>query len=327
MREAAFVKKNRDRWVQFEDSLKKSSKLSPDDLADLYLQLVNDLSFAKSYYPKSNITIYLNDLARKAHFFIYKNKKEKSNRIITFWKYEFPLMFAQYHKELLLSFLFFLLACAIGFFSVFQDQNFARIVMGNEYVDMTLENIKKGDPMAVYHRENEVLMFMYITFNNIRVGFYAFVSGLFTPLLTFVILFKNGIMLGSFDGFLITQGVGLRGNAIVWIHGVIEIFVIIVCGTAGLILGNSILFPKTYTRIQSLQKAASDGLKICFSTVPFFVCAGFLESFVTRHSLMPLWVAIVIICITLCIIIFYFIIYPIWLKKKFGNYEQLFGEI
>ncbi len=52
------------------------------------------------------------------------------------------------------------------------------------------------------------------------------------------------------------------------------------------------------------------------STVPFFIVAGFLEGFVTRHTEMPDWLAILIIASSLTLIIYYYIIYPIQLNKK-----------
>jgi len=52
------------------------------------------------------------------------------------------------------------------------------------------------------------------------------------------------------------------------------------------------------------------------STVPFFIIAGFLEGFVTRHTEMPDWLAIFIIFGSLALIIFYYVIYPYQLHKK-----------
>ncbi len=64
------------------------------------------------------------------------------------------------------------------------------------------------------------------------------------------------------------------------------------------------------------------GLKIMLSTIPFFIVAGFLEGFVTRHTEMPDWLAILIILISLVAIIFYYVIYPIQLTKQ----HQQHGE-
>ncbi|WP_128330462.1 stage II sporulation protein M [Apibacter sp. HY039] len=322
MREAAFIKKNKERWSNFETALKNIKPLVPDELADLYLQVINDLSFSQTYYPKSKTTIYLNDLARKAHFSIYKNKKENSGRIIDFWKYELPFLFRGYQKDLLLSFIIFLVSVAIGFFSVYQNIDFTRIILGDNYVDTTIENIKNGDPAGIYHSSSAIEMFITITLNNIRVGFNAFVSGILTPAVPIALLFYNGVMLGAFDGFFIQHEVGIRANSIIWIHGVFEIFVIVVCGSAGIILGKSVLFPKTFSRLQSIKKGFYDGMKICFSTLPFFICAGFLESFVSRYSTMPLAVAFSIIIVSLCIIVFYYIIYPRQIEKKINQYDS-----
>lgn len=50
--------------------------------------------------------------------------------------------------------------------------------------------------------------------------------------------------------------------------------------------------------------------------VPVFIVAGFLESFVTRYTNMPMWLSISIIGTSLAFIIWYFVIYPIRLNKK-----------
>jgi len=310
MREAAFVKKNKENWLRFEEMLKKPDVLPPDEVADCYLHLINDLSFAQTYYSDSETTLFLNNLAQKAHFSIYKNKKEKSSRIITFWKTELPLLFSRYQKDLLLSVVIFGLSALIGLFSVNKDINFSRLILGDGYVDMTIQNIKNGDPVAVYHEHNPFMMFVMIAFNNIRVGFLTFVYGILTPVATCLFLFQNGVMLGSFTGFFFKYDVGLQANSIIWIHGTFEIFVIVVCGAAGLILGKSLFFPGTFTRLQSLRRGFWDGMKICFSTLPFFLFAAFLESYVTRHTDMPLPVALSIIAVCACIIVFYYVIYP-----------------
>ena len=68
--------------------------------------------------------------------------------------------------------------------------------------------------------------------------------------------------------------------------------------------------------MQSFVRGAKDGLKILISTIPFFIIAGFLEGFVTRHTEMPDWLAILIIGGSLFLILYYYVIYPIKLKKK-----------
>ena len=54
MREAAFIKKNKEKWLFFEDILQKKVQVSPDQLSDLYIEITDDLSYAKTFYPQSN---------------------------------------------------------------------------------------------------------------------------------------------------------------------------------------------------------------------------------------------------------------------------------
>jgi len=316
MREAAFAKQNKDKWLKFENVLRNNIQVSPDELSSLYVEITDHLSYAQTFYPGSNTLRYLNGLSVLAHQKIYKNKRESRSRFITFYTQEFPLFFSKYHRQLLISFLTFALFALVGAFSAATDGNFVRLILGDGYVNMTLENIEKGDPMAVYKQIGEMNMFLGITINNIRVALLAFSFGVFFSLGTLFILMRNAIMIGSFQYFFYDQGMLWESARTIWIHGTIEISVIIVAGAAGLVFGNGILFPGTYSRMQSFVRGAKDGLKILISTIPFFIIAGFLEGFVTRHTEMPDWLAILIIGGSLFLILYYYVINPIKLKKK-----------
>lgn len=319
MREAAFVKQNKEKWIAFEQALSQDRNTDPDGLANGYIQLTNDLAYAQTYYAESKTLLYLNGLASKAHQQIYRNKKESRNRIVDFWKTEFPLFFAQYHKTLLVTFILFAVAVAIGCISALNDANFVRLILGDGYVNLTLENIKDGDPTAIYKSGGQIGSFLGITINNIRVGLMAFAFGVMAGLGTIYILFSNGVMLGAFVTFFYTQGVFFEANKQIWLHGTIEISVIVICGCAGLIMGQGILFPKTFSRRVSFMRGAKAGLKVMVSTIPFFIMAGFIEGFITRYSQMPVFLALTIITLSLALIIGYYIVYPRYLIKKYGT--------
>lgn len=315
MREAAFVKQNKDKWLRFESVLSNNSRVDPDELSDLYIEITDHLSYAKTFYAGSNTEFYLNRLASQAHQKIYKAKKEPKNRLESFFKTEFPLMFVAYQRQLLISFLVFALFVIVGAFSAANEGDFVRSILGDGYVNMTLENIENNDPMAVYKDMGEFDMFLGITINNIRVALMAFAFGILLSIGTLYILMSNAVMLGSFQYFFYDKGLFWESARTIWIHGTIEISVIIIAGCAGLVLGNGILFPGTFTRLESFMRGVKNGLKILISTIPFFILAGFLEGFVTRHTEMPDFLAILIIGGSLFSIIYYYVIYPIKLKK------------
>ena len=316
MREVSFLKKNADKWKEIEVFLSSKGKVDPDKLADLFLQLTDDLSYSRTFYPESKTTLYLNSLTAKVHQSIYKSKKEKKERFLQFWKYEVPLLFYKHRMKIIISFSIFFIAMLIGIVSSAGDSGFVRLIMGDSYVNMTLENIDKGDPMAVYKQMNGVDMFLGITFNNIRVSFYAFMLGLIISFGTAWILISNGIMLGAFQYFFHIHDLLFESILVIWIHGTLEISSIIIAGASGLVLGNSILFPGTFSRIQSFRIGAKEGLKMVISLVPIFIVAGFLESFVTRHTSMPVFLSLTIILVSLTFVIWYFFIYPVKVFKK-----------
>jgi len=101
----------------------------------------------------------------------------------------------------------------------------------------------------------------------------------------------------------------------VMLHGTLEISAIIIAGGAGLRMGNSIIFPGTYNRLDSFKMGAKDGLKVVMGLMPVFVMAGFIESFITRYGGMPVVLKVFIIGTSLFFIIFYFFVYPIRFRK------------
>jgi len=322
LREAAFLKQNKDKWLLFEAVLDGKKNIAPDKLADLYLEITDDLSFAQTFYPESNTYLFLNGLASKAHQQIYKSKKTSKNRLISFFKTEFPLLYYQYQKQLIISFIVFATFAIIGAYSAKSDSHFVRLILGDDYVNTTLNNIEQGKPMAIYSKSPESKMFLVITLNNIKVALYTFLYGILLGVGTLYMLMQNGIMLGSFTYFFNEHHLLWESSRTIWIHGTIEISVIIIAGSAGLVLGTGLLFPGTYSRLESFKKHVKDGLKIMVSTIPFFIIAGFLESFVTRHTEMPDWLSITIIVLSLSLVVGYYVIYPKYLNKIKQEHEK-----
>lgn len=310
MREVTFLKKNADKWKEFETFLSSKENINPDKLAALFIELTDDLSYSRTFFPESKTTQYLNSLTARVHQSIYKSKKERKERFFRFWKYEAPLLFYKHRLKIAISFSIFFISMLMGVVSSAGDSGFVRLIMGDGYVNMTLENIDKGDPMAIYKQMNGVDMFLGITFNNIRVSFIAFVYGILISFGTGWVLMSNGIMLGAFQYFFHIHHLLFESILVIWIHGTLEISAIIIAGAAGLVLGNSILFPGTYSRRQSFIIGSKEGLKIIVSLVPIFITAGFLESFVTRFTGMPIYLSLTIIISSAIFVIWYFVIYP-----------------
>ena len=316
-----FIKKNAEKWKHFQEV----EPTTPDEASDRFTTLMDDLAYAKTFYPKSKATKWINGLAATEYQNIYKNKKEKYSRFFTFFKYELPLVIRKHHRIFLVTTLFFCLAVAVGVIASIKNPDFLRSILGDGYVDMTEENIAKGDPFGVYKENNKFNMFITIGFNNIGVAFKAFISGFTGGLLTVFILWFNGIMLGSFQQMFFANGLGLQSVLVIWIHGTFEICSIVFSGVAGFVFVSGVLFPGTYSRMESFMQHFKDAAKILICVIPFLIMAAFFESHITqlmsdtfdkKPDGIPMWGSVFILGGSLFTIVWYFIIWPIKLTNR-----------
>ena len=310
MKEIIFIRNNIRKWQDVESIANDPSAYSPDDLADAYTDTTADLAFAYTHYPNSRITLYLNNLCVALHNGIYRNKKEKWSRLITFWTQEVPDTMFEARRLLLAAFIIMMVSVVTGIVSQLGDHDFCRIILGDAYVDMTLENIKEGMPMNVYTGGRETNSFLEITQNNIGVSFNIFAMGMLTCIGSGIMLFYNGVMVGCFETLFWQHGLLGESMLAVFLHGTLELSAIVVAGAAGIALGNGILFPGTYSRITAFRRGAKRGLKIVVGTVPIFIVAGFIEGFLTRHTEVADGVRLSFIIICLAFVIFYFVVLP-----------------
>lgn len=315
MRETTFIEQNQRKWQEFEHLL-DGQVSDPEKLNELFVQVTDDLSFARTFYPNRSVRVYLNGLAQKIFFHIYKTKKSRRSNFVEFWTDTLPRLIYDARHDMRLSLFIFSLCIAIGMLSCWAEPSFLKTILGPDYVQMTEENIKSGDPMAVYKEAGEFNMFLGITLNNIKVAFITFVMGIFYAIGTVGMLIYNGIMLGAFQFFFIEKGLFRESFLAVWLHGAFEISSIVIAGAAGLTLGRGLVFPGTLTRERSFQLAARRGMSLMIGVVPLFIFAGFTESYLTRHTNAPDWLRAFFIFSCFTIVVFYFVLYPRWKAKK-----------
>jgi uncharacterized membrane protein SpoIIM required for sporulation len=322
LREGLFIRKNKERWQRVE----QGASLSADEMAKEFTQLVDDLAYAKTFYPNSRVTSYINTLASRIYMSIYQKRKERSNRLLSFFAYDVPLTVAKHHLVMGFALCIFFLFFSVGFFSSIHDDSFVRSVLGDGYVDMTEKNIEEGNPFNVYADSNPFSMWIRIMINNIMVSFSYFFRGILFGIPSITSLAKESIRLGAFEHMFYVKGLGGRAVVTVLLHGLLELTAIIITCGAGIVMGKSYLFAGTQKRIDSLKQGAKDGVKIVVGLVPIFIVAAFIEGFITRYYKMPLFMSLTILAASGIFIIWYFIVYPIYLNRqvlggeKFGRY-------
>jgi uncharacterized membrane protein SpoIIM required for sporulation len=312
LREGLFIKKNKDRW----ERIQHQTPISADEMARDFTQLVDDLAYSKTFYPGSKVTQYINSLASMIYLNIYRNRKEESNRLVKFWKYDVPMAVARHHKTILFSFIIFLLFFSVGFFSARNEPTFVREVLGDNYVSMTERNIEQGNPFGVYQDENSFIMWIRIMVNNILVSFVYFFKGIALGIPSLTALGRESIRLGAFEQMFYAHGLGSKAVMTVLIHGMLELTAIIIACAAGVVMGKSFLFPGTIRRMDAFRQGTKDGVKMVIGLIPVFIVAAFFEGFITRYYKMPFLLSISILLSSASFITWYFVVYPVNIKKR-----------
>ncbi len=316
MKETTFIAQNKEKWARFE-KMRNSSAMDPEELGRLYSEISSDLSYAKTFYEKRTVRAYLNGLAQSIHGKLYKQKREPFRSLVKAWTTHIPLEIYKARKNLLFALVMFLLWAGIGVISSYFDPNFAEMILGRSYISITEQNILQGNPLGIYGNESQTSMFFSITLNNIGVALKCFFAGILFSVGTHIILFQNAIMVGAFQYFFKLKGLLLTSFLTIWIHGAFEISAIVIASGAGFTLGHGLLFPGSYSRLQSFQMNAMRGIRILLSLIPIFIIAGTLESFVTRnYQVLPDWSKWMIILFSFAIVIFYYVVYPIYVARK-----------
>ncbi len=322
MKEQTFIHNNLSKWERAETVVEQAATVSPATLAEFYVDVTADLSYAQTHYPDSQMTVYLNGLSAALHNTLYSNKREPASRFITYWTREMPLVLYEARRLLLLSLLIFIASALFGALSQMADPSYCRLIMGDAYMDMTEVNIANGKPMDVYGQMPQTVMFGSITLNNIGVAIRVFVMGLFTSIASGLMLFYNGLMVGCFNAFFTQHGMLGVCLSTIMLHGTLELSAIVIAGAAGLALGNGWLFPGTYTRLASFRRGAKQGLKIVVSTIPLFVLAGFIESFITRMDYLSLPTRLAIIVPSAAFVLFYYVYWPLHVHRRTARQQN-----
>ena len=248
--------------------------------AELYRAACEQLALARSRgYPVAMIE-RLELLTTRGHQRIYRRADSGMARLLRFVLVDFPSSVRAHRRHVLVALLVFagpLLAVGI---ESYRDPGFILSVHNAESVDEYDRMYSGSDgPVGRANAGADWAMFGHYIRNNIGIAFQCFASGLFFGVGSLFFLGLNGVMAGSVAGYLTWRGDGENFYSFVVTHGAFELTAIVLAGAAGLMLGESLLFPGRHKRAAALQLAAGRAIVIVYGvTAMLFVAAG-IEAF------------------------------------------------
>ncbi len=285
--------------------IKRLSEAELERLGTLYRSATSHLAAARTYFPSSDASRYLNQLVAQAHASIYRSQSLKLKSILHLFSREIPAVFQRRIGYIALAFALFVGAGLVGFIGCYIEEELPRIVIGDEYIDKTEENIAKGDPCAIYKTGVRPLASSVIMTNNLGVTFFAFSLGIFMGIGTTLILIFNGLIFGVIAFVFHQHHYGVEFMSTVMIHGTIELSCIFIAGGAGFLLGDALIKPGNRFRKDALVQNGKEAVKLILGIMPWLVLAGIIEGFITPMDLsLPARMSVIMVTGTLFIAYF-----------------------
>ncbi|MHC4547663.1 MAG: stage II sporulation protein M [Planctomycetota bacterium] len=279
-------------WTELERLVQRVEKrgvrsLSAGELARLpllYRATLSSLSVARSISLDRNVLDYLESLAARAYFCVYGTKRSLRDVLADFFGRGFPAAIRRFRWHLAVSALFMLLGAITSFVLTARNPEWFYAFVPEGYAQdrnpaATTEALRE----ALYHREDTAGMLTAFTSflftHNARIGMLAFALGFAAGLPVYLLLFYNGLILGAFGALYQGRGLGLDFWGWVLPHGVTELGAVIVCGGAGLVLAQSLVFPGRQTRLRNLARRGREAGILVLGAVAMFFVAALIEGF------------------------------------------------
>ena len=282
MKQQFFEQQHREVWQQIEDSLENPSRGDNSKiLAEHYMLLCQHLALAKERLYDAALVERLNNLVLGVYRELYRYRAETRLNFYAFFKRDFPLSIYRHRYFILVSFLVMVLPGLFAGTWTYIDEDAVYSMLEASQV-RGVERMY--DPEArKLGREREadtdIFMFGFYIKNNISVAFRCFAGGMVLGIGTLLVLFFNGMFMGSVAGHLTRLDYVDTFYPFVVGHGSFELTAIVFSGAAGLRLGYAILHPGQSSRLDSLRQAGRDVVPMLYGIVLMLIIAAFLEAF------------------------------------------------
>jgi len=290
MKQHSFEQQHQSTWQRIEDSLEKPAQEDNSKvLAEHYLLMCQHLAIAKERLYDAALVERLNNLVLALYRELYRYRSETRLNFYAFFKRDFPLAIYRHRYYVLLAFLVFVLPGLVaGAWTYFDAEAVYSILDAAEVRQVE----RMYDPEArKLGREREadtdIFMFGFYIKNNISVAFRCFAGGMVVGIGTLLVLFFNGMFIGSIAGHLTRLDYVDTFYPFVVGHGSFELTAIVFSGAAGLRLGFAIIHPGQFSRLDSLRLAGRDVVPMLYGIVLMLIIAAFLEAFWSSSSTLP----------------------------------------
>ncbi len=249
----------------------------------LYRATLSSLSVARAISLDRNLVDYLESLCARAYFCVYGTTQPLRDAVAGFFRHRFPSAVRRYRAHIAISALFLALGTLVAYVLVARDADWYYVFVDEAMAQgrdpaATTEELRRA--LHGTGRTEELGFFASFLFaHNARIGMMAFALGFLAGVPVYLLLFLTGLMVGAFAALYASRGLGTEFWGWILPHGVTELGAVVLCGGAGLVLAQALVFPGRHTRLRNLAMKGRDAGVIVIGAVAMLFFAGLIEGF------------------------------------------------
>lgn len=292
LKSSQFRKAREASWLELEALVARAEKrgiaaLGPVELERLpllYRTLLSSLSVARSIALDRNLLVYLEALSTRAFLVVYGPRSLPLRGILAYLTHGLPVAVRRARVHFLISVLATVIGAVAGFLLVMSNEAwFDSLVPGGmadgRGPDSTADELRSEEIFAPFPGPVQAFAFManFLFSHNTIIGIVTFSLGIAAGVPTILLLVYQGATLGAFIALHYNRG--LLWDFLGWlsIHGVTELTAIMLCGAAGLVIADRMLFPGRLSRVESLASEGRLAAQIAVGAVLMLFVAAILE--------------------------------------------------
>jgi uncharacterized membrane protein SpoIIM required for sporulation len=299
LRSFEFRREREATWVELERLLalvdkKGVRRLTAEEamrLPVLYRATLSSLSVARSISLDRNLLEYLESLAARAYFAVYGTRRHLRETVADFLVWRFPAAVRRFRWHMALATAFLLLGSLAGFFITAENPDRFYTFVDADLAGGRGPSASTAELRAVLYDEGSVADALasfasFLFTHHARIGMFAYALGFLAGLPLFLLIFTNGLMLGAFGALYQSRGLSIDFWGWVLPHGITELGAVVLCGGAGLVLAQALVFPGRSTRLRNLAEGGRRAAVVVIGAVILFFIAGLIEGIFrqTVHS-------------------------------------------
>lgn len=290
LKQQQFEESRQTQWQAFADLLdsldiyyRRQQQTVPDDFAAQFRHITNDLALARDRMYSTELINFLNDLAARAHQYMYQKRGYFLQPLLNLVQYQLPQIFRREWQLSVITILLFFVPLIAAAMIVHDTPEYIYSLMNSEQVEGAASsyaesNFRHGRGSGT---SSDINMFGLYVFNNISIDFRCFAAGILFGIGTMFFVVFNGLLIGAVLGYLTQLSAAHAENLHSFIvgHSAFELTGLVLSAMAGLMLGRALVKPGRHKRTTAVTYAAREAMPLLYGAFLFTLLAAFIEAF------------------------------------------------